>query len=111
MSIGSRSPTLDPTTAHDLLASPRRRRVVAAVAEADDPLDVDQLATMCAAREQSLPPAHLPVAERTAVARDLRQEHVPRLVECGALARAGDGYEAGPNLDRLCAVADATTGG
>lgn len=99
---------LDAQTVHWLLATERRLAICVAVAEADRPLSAGALGTLLASRERRAGPGQVDEATAERICEDLRTDHLPALVTLEVLARAPPGYESGPNLPGVLAVADAT---
>lgn len=98
---------LPAATAHGLLGDERRLAAAVAVAEANRPLSLAELATLLAARERGTGPDQVPPPIRGRFRTVLEDEHLPQLEEHSVLEGTPEGYRAGPNLPGLVAIAEA----
>jgi hypothetical protein len=101
MAADRRDSTLPPGVVEDLLAEPRRRRALAALAGADGPLPLDQVARRVAAEEAGCPPAAVDRATCRRVREAIRAEDLPKL-----LATAVVRYHSGRDAVELAPAAD-----
>jgi hypothetical protein len=69
----------------DLLASRRRRYLLAALAAAGEPVPLDDLAGEIRAREREADPASIPAAERRRLRRELLESDLPKLTAAGVV--------------------------
>ncbi len=93
--------------AYELLSHNRRRRVIVAIAEADDPLSVSELTDLLVGAETGLPPRHVDAGTRRAIRIDLISCQLPKLQDADVLQERDPGYVADENLPGLLAAADA----
>lgn len=98
---------LSPRQAYGLLASDRRRAVVVAVGESEEPMDIESLASVIAATERRKPPDRVDAATHRWIAADLEETHLPELLDADVLRERNGTYVPGPELDGLLAAADA----
>ena len=70
----------------DLLSSPRRRNLLAALAEVGEPMPLDDLAAEIRARERGTAADAIPAAERRSLRRDLLETDLPKLTATGVVA-------------------------
>jgi hypothetical protein len=87
----------------DLLADSRRQRALAALAGADAPLSLDQLARRVAAGEAGCPPDAVDRETCRRVREDIRAEHLPKLLATAVVRYHSDrdAVELAPAADQF----------
>jgi hypothetical protein len=78
---GTRS--LPGSVVRDILSSDRRRVLLRALADADGPVIVEELATTIVERERGTPPGSVDPERRAAVVDDIYDRHLPKLLATG----------------------------
>jgi hypothetical protein len=96
-------PTLPPGVVEDLLAEPRRRRVLAALAGAEGPLTLDQAARRAAAGEADCPPDSVDRETCRRVRETIRAEDLPKLLATAVVRYHSDrdAVELAPAADQF----------
>lgn len=82
--------TRSPAALSDHLADARRRAALDALADADGPLELDELGRRVAATEADLPPPSVPEAHYDRVVADLYERHLPALAADDLVAISRD---------------------
>jgi hypothetical protein len=95
--------SLPPGIVEDLLAEPRRRRALAALADADGPVSLDQLARRVAAGETGGSPEAVDRETCRRMREAIRAEHLPKLLATAVVRYHSDrdAVELAPAADQF----------
>jgi len=72
---------LPPAVVEDILSDEDRRRALAALAAADEPIVVEDLAAIIVGEREDCPPSAVSATDRAAMTEELFTEHIPKLME------------------------------